>query len=707
MMNVRLASALLGLLIGATALPIGAGVGAGFSIEPALTPVGYASFGNSTSGFASGSTSSSASLIVGAGGADVAIFVMSSATPTVHVGGTSATQEREYSGCSVGTLWVFLAVSPKAASTSVYVNGTATRVWSAEEVYHLAATSPYDSTEFTSGCHTGAIGSITPSSLTFAQGGEIGLLGVFTSEASTTAYTFSVGSPGTTVSSLPSTTSGSAELLIAQVAISPLGFAPGSQSFGATTTTQSTSWSYVGVPLELSVPAQPVSFAATVDASHHVHLSWTQPAGPSALNYTVSAIKNGHSVGAYASTGSSSPGYVYSSASSGSEYQFGVVAWGAHGPTLPIYSPAIAPYTTNAVVGGATFGNSAGTTCYHVTTCQVFVDVGSGQSLLIFAATSTTTPSIAVALPAGGTPAQLTSFTTTSYKDFVYFSSAPAAGWTTVYENTSVSTIGMSITAVAVAGVAASPFDAIGNASYATGTSFAGIKTPSSSVSATRAGEIDVFLGLFIGAVGGSIQWTISGSSDTIVAQGAPNLWGAYYNAATFAAVAVAASGSHSVGASSNNKTLVNYASIALFQAPPKAPGGLALVVATTATIEVSWTASPGTVLNYTVEFGSSCLALSIDRSVGNLTVYNITGLSPSQTICVAIVAWNATGASPSGAPLTVETKAQGGGGGAAVGAGPDVAALVAFGVLVASLAVAIRPSLHRRAPRPIRRSNH
>lgn len=530
-------------------------------IRPDLTTVGYASFGNSTDGYTASSAGSSA-ITIGSGGASVIVLIETNSQPTVHVGGTSATQERMES-CSVGEVWIYYAATPKAASTSVYVNGSAIKAWVAFEVYHLAS-SPYDSTADVAGCVTTATQTITES-LTFPRGGEIGIMAGFSS-ASISYSALTVHSPGTQVAALPPTSS-TTEISLVADAISPLGLTPSSKSFGQIQCGVTAQWTYVGVPFKLNTPGAPSTFVASADSSHHIHLSWTEPASPTTLNYTVTTFKSYFGTASSVSTGSSSASYVFTSAVSGFVYTFEVYPWGSYGPSAGVLSGGIDPYTTNTTVGGAIFGNSAGSICVQVTTCSTFVHVFTGDGVFVSVGTGGTGKQPTVSIVGSSAP-ELGGFPASNGPDYYYYGPTPPVGWDEVYANYS-SAINIQITSVSVLGLASSPLDTLGNASIATGVGDAGVLTTSSVATASTTDEIQVFASVNENGLGGPSRWTTTASGGSaVVGLGGPGLVVATFYQGAILAKAVGSVGSITTTETTNNKTIATYGSILLLTSP-------------------------------------------------------------------------------------------------------------------------------------------
>ncbi|MGP8073376.1 MAG: fibronectin type III domain-containing protein [Thermoplasmata archaeon] len=90
----------------------------------------------------------------------------------------------------------------------------------------------------------------------------------------------------------------------------------------------------------------------------------------------------------------------------------------------------------------------------------------------------------------------------------------------------------------------------------------------------------------------------------------------------------------------------------------PASPSSLRIASATGTTLTLAWSnPSTGGLLNNTIYYGSTCGALAFSRSTGGVvSAYNLTGLSPNTTYCVAVQVWNATGGSPFSPGLTGAT---------------------------------------------------
>ena len=84
----------------------------------------------------------------------------------------------------------------------------------------------------------------------------------------------------------------------------------------------------------------------------------------------------------------------------------------------------------------------------------------------------------------------------------------------------------------------------------------------------------------------------------------------------------------------------------------PMAATNLVAIPLNDATIALSWSNPPGSLVNVTVFDGLECGAWTHGQSVGVVAEYLATGLLPDTTYCFSIQAWNASGAGPLSAPI-------------------------------------------------------
>jgi hypothetical protein len=75
----------------------------------------------------------------------------------------------------------------------------------------------------------------------------------------------------------------------------------------------------------------------------------------------------------------------------------------------------------------------------------------------------------------------------------------------------------------------------------------------------------------------------------------------------------------------------------------PSPPSDVRLLAESPVELSVTWDAAFGPVTNYTVFSGPSMAKLAPAASVGNVTAYTLTGLSPAESVFVSVEAWNGT----------------------------------------------------------------
>jgi hypothetical protein len=101
-----------------------------------------------------------------------------------------------------------------------------------------------------------------------------------------------------------------------------------------------------------------------------------------------------------------------------------------------------------------------------------------------------------------------------------------------------------------------------------------------------------------------------------------------------------------------------NISAITQAPAPPHAPTGLSETGVTPTTISLSWTQSPGVVLNNTIEYATSCSGPFTHKSTsGPATSFTLTGLVHSTTYCIGAQSWNSTGGSSFSTTINVTTE--------------------------------------------------
>ncbi|MCI4325605.1 MAG: fibronectin type III domain-containing protein [Thermoplasmata archaeon] len=84
----------------------------------------------------------------------------------------------------------------------------------------------------------------------------------------------------------------------------------------------------------------------------------------------------------------------------------------------------------------------------------------------------------------------------------------------------------------------------------------------------------------------------------------------------------------------------------------PMAATNLVATPLNDATIALSWSNPPGSLVNVTVFYGLECGAWTHGPSVGVVAEYLATGLLPDTTYCFSVQAWNASGEGPLSAPI-------------------------------------------------------
>jgi hypothetical protein len=94
--------------------------------------------------------------------------------------------------------------------------------------------------------------------------------------------------------------------------------------------------------------------------------------------------------------------------------------------------------------------------------------------------------------------------------------------------------------------------------------------------------------------------------------------------------------------------------------AAPGAPSSLAATATGLTTVGLTWSAASGTLVNNTVEYGTSCGTYTVQISVGVVTAYTVTGLAPYTSFCFVVEAWSAYshGSLSGTATATTETSA-------------------------------------------------
>ncbi len=321
----------------------------------------------------------------------------------------------------------------------------------------------------------------------------------------------------------------------------------------------------------------------------------------------------------------------------------------AHGPGPPGPAAPVVPLVSTPV-GGALFGPSIGTECASSTSCQEPLAVVSGDDVLIQANTGTILPT-AIHV-AGATATLVSSYTGNSPYSGLYLALAPHVGADMIYVNNSAAK-NTCFTAVAVGGLAASPVDALGNSTTGLGPTS---EFASSTGTATRAGEIQILGDTTLSYYGNEHPFTLAGSGSAVVSQSPQAFVGSAYWTNSIVAKSVPASGSNTIADIASIAVYHRYESAILFTGPPKVPTGLMVTATTGASISYAWTASPGTVLNYTLQWSAACSGSYHYVSIGNYTTYGLSGLSQSQTVCAKVEAWNATGASGFGISATATT---------------------------------------------------
>ena len=88
----------------------------------------------------------------------------------------------------------------------------------------------------------------------------------------------------------------------------------------------------------------------------------------------------------------------------------------------------------------------------------------------------------------------------------------------------------------------------------------------------------------------------------------------------------------------------------------PGVPTGLAVNSVQAVEVGIHWSASSGTVTNYTVYLGTSVPTMTPRYSVGNVTSFTVTGLAPDTTYYLAVDAWNLSWPSGLSGPVNVTT---------------------------------------------------
>ncbi len=91
--------------------------------------------------------------------------------------------------------------------------------------------------------------------------------------------------------------------------------------------------------------------------------------------------------------------------------------------------------------------------------------------------------------------------------------------------------------------------------------------------------------------------------------------------------------------------------------AAPGAPSGLSTTSQTATTVGLAWTQPSGSVVNDTIDLGTTCGTWTSLLSVGDAAMYTVAHLNPYTSYCFAVQAWTAGGQGPASATLTVVTS--------------------------------------------------